>query len=215
MNDKDRQNHIESFVNDLGNYHADMTFNPWSETNDLFADYQGPQGRRNRLIAHMSCEPFLILLGDGAGFQGCATSGIPFTSERLIMEGAIPRVKPTGRLSGRPRPWSEPSASIMWRTLYEIGIAETKILWNAFPWHPHGPGNPASNRTPLAHETQIGGEWLDRLMSIYKDVPLVAVGKTSERLVKRLGINLTAAVRHPAWGGAPHFKNGIAELLAG
>ena len=73
------------------------TFNPWTDLDPTTdAEPDAPTQRLVRLRAHLDCSPHSILIGEAPGYQGCKVSGIPFTSERLILEGAIPRVKPKG-----------------------------------------------------------------------------------------------------------------------
>jgi len=201
-----------AFLRSISAYRAANVFNPWTER-DPGTDRRGhgPQARLARLCAHLDCAPALLLLGEAAGYQGCHVSGIPFTSERLLLAGAIPRIAaPAGRLSTRPSPWSEPSATIVWGALHELGLAGRTILWNAFPWHPHRPGNPQSNRTPTAGEVEQGTPALAALLAAFPDVHVVAVGRKAEALLRDLG-RVEAAVRHPAMGGAERFR---AELRA-
>ncbi len=58
--------------------------------------------------------------------------------------------------------WSEPSARIVWKALYEFGIAERTVLWNTFAFHQHKPGEPYTNRTPRSDEVEAN-ERADRL----------------------------------------------------
>jgi len=132
-------------------------FNPWRDcsADDLLANT--PESRLHRLAQHLDCAPDFILCGEAPGYQGCVRSGIAFTSERLLIEGAIPRVsRVAGRLTERRLPFSEPSATIVWKTLYKLGIAEKTILWNAVQLHPYMPGNRLSNRTPTPAEIALG-----------------------------------------------------------
>src|SRR5690606_29435965 len=82
-------------------------FNPWVERCPDDLDSNGPEEKLRRLAAHLECAPDFILCGEAAGYQGCRHSGIAFTSERLLGEGAIPRVAATGRLTSRRLPFSE------------------------------------------------------------------------------------------------------------
>jgi len=203
---------LAAFIRSIGAYRAANVFNPWAER-DPGTDRrgQGAGARLARLRAHLDCVPSLLLLGEAAGYQGCHVSGIPFTSERLLLESAIPRVDaPAGPLSTRRSPWSEPSATIVWGTLHELGLAGRTILWNAFPWHPHRPGNRQSNRTPTAGEIGAGAAPLAALLAAFPDVHVVAVGRKAEMLLRGFG-RVEAAVRHPAMGGAQRFR---AELRA-
>lgn len=209
----DRAGAVRAFIDDLAKVRADMTFNPWGEACASMADHFGPEGRRERLAAHMDCDARLILIGEAGGYQGLHYSGIAFTSERLLCEGMIPRIEATPRLTGRPRPWSEPSATIVWRTLNELGLAEWTVLWNAYPFHPHAPTNELSNRTPLRTEAQSGLEWLRRFVAFFPNALLVSVGRVSARAIEDAGLELNGMVRHPANGGATKFATGLKALF--
>jgi|GEM_PF-4935446 hypothetical protein len=112
-------------------------FNPWQDHCPHDANTNGPVEKRERLGRHLDCDPTLILVGEAPGYQGCRYSGIAFTSERLLIEGVIPRIPALPqRLSTRRLPFSEPSATIVWKTLFRLGIAERTILWNALQLHP-------------------------------------------------------------------------------
>jgi uracil-DNA glycosylase len=191
------------------------TFNPWTDhdpTTD--AEPNAPAQRLARLRAHLDCSPHSILIGEAPGYQGCKVSGIPFTSERLVLEGTIPRVKPKDhRLSTRTRPWSEPSATIVWGALHELGIADRILLWNAYPWHPHKPGNLHSNRTPTPDERASGRPVLLALLEAFPDARLFALGRQAEHTLAALGIPATP-LRHPAMGGATKFRVGLRRALS-
>ncbi len=169
-----------------------------------------------RLRAHLATEASFVLLGEAAGYQGCKVSGIPFTSERLILEGAIPRIAaPPGRLTSRPRPWSEPSATTVWKTLQALGIASRTVLWNAYPWHPHKPGALHSNRTPSRTERQSGVSVVQGLLRLFPGAQVFAVGRNAESSLAELGIPATC-LRHPSMGGAATFAMQLqAALRAG
>jgi hypothetical protein len=153
-----------------------------------------------------------VLVGEAAGYQGCKVSGIPFTSERLILAGAIPRIDvPAGRLSSRIRPWSEPSATTMWKTLHALGVASRTVLWNAYPWHPHKSGTCHSNRTPARAERLAGMPVLQALLRLYPDAQVFAVGRNAEGSLAELGVAATS-LRHPSMGGATAFAQ---QLRAG
>lgn len=174
----------------------------------------GAVARAERLQCHFSCTPKLILIGEAPGYQGAHFSGVAFTNELLIMRGAIPRVSSTFRLTVRHNPWSEPSATIVWGALKDLGLAEHTVLWNTFAWHPHRPGDLLSNRTPRPEEVQNGLPVLKAFLAMFRGVPLVPVGKVAERALANVGIDPLAAVRHPAMGGATEFRRGLAALRA-
>lgn len=183
-----------------------QVFNPWSMHHagmDLAAD--AARLRTQRLVAHLSVEAHYVLVGEAAGYQGCKVSGIPFTSERLLLAGQIPRVpQPAARLTSRLRPWSEPSATTVWKTLHELGIAARTVLWNAYPWHPHKPGLLLSNRTPTRTERLAGVPVLHAYLRLFPGARVFAVGRNAECSLAELSIACTP-LRHPSMGGALEF----------
>jgi len=189
-------------------------FNPWRDHDpgtDALAD--AAAARLLRLRAHLDAKPVWLLLGEAAGYQGAHVSGIPFTSERLLLAGEIPRVDVGGRrLSTRPRPWSEPSATTVWDTLHRLGRQDSTLLWNAYPWHPHRPGEPQSNRTPTPAERRAGLPVLEALLEAFPDVRCFAVGRNAEASLAEVGCQATP-LRHPSMGGATQFRLGLRQAL--
>jgi uracil-DNA glycosylase len=192
----------------------DGLFNPWRDACLHDAAGNGPAQKLERLARHLDCDAEFILVGEAPGYQGCRYSGIAFTSERLLGEGAIPRIPaPASRLSTRRLPFSEPSATIVWKTLYRLGIAERTLLWNAVQLHPHRADDLWSNRTPTPAEVSLGAPAMRMLIEAYPAAKVVAVGKKSEGLLQEMGISVAGAVRHPANGGATEFAAGLKDLM--
>lgn len=188
-------------------------FNPWKDVCPHDAAGNGPEQKLARLALHLDCAPQFILTGEAPGYQGCRYSGIAFTSERLLGEGAIPRIGAMSRLSDRRLPFSEPSATIVWKTLYRLGIADRTILWNALQLHPHRPDSLWSNRTPTPAEISLGEPALRMLIDAYPNARIIAVGKKAEGLLRDMGIPIAGSVRHPANGGATEFATGLGNLM--
>jgi uracil-DNA glycosylase len=193
---------------------SDHVYNPWVDADplDLPVAAAGPAARLARLTAHFAVDARLILVGEAAGYQGCHFSGMAFTNEKLLLAGSIPRVRIDGRITARPLPWCEPSATVVWGALHAHGLAERTVLWNAYAWHPHKPGDLYSNRTPTRTEVEDGKAVLDAVLDHFRDAWVVAVGQVSGRTLRSLGREPAAVVRHPAMGGANAFRAGIAEL---
>lgn len=189
-------------------------FNPWRDCCPHDTASNGPAEKLERLALHLDCNPEFILAGEAPGYQGCRYSGIAFTSERLLGEGTIPRIPALAeRLSDRRLPFSEPSATIVWKTLYRLGIEERTLLWNAMQLHPHRPDNIWSNRTPTPEEIRLGEPALRMLIEAFPAARIVAVGKKSEGLLREMGIPIAGSVRHPANGGATEFSAGLKGLM--
>jgi hypothetical protein len=192
----------------------DGLFNPWRDHCPSDAVGNGPSDKLARLALHLDCQTAYILIGEAPGYQGCRYSGIAFTSERLLIEGAIPRIPVIcGRLSNRHLPFSEPSATVVWKTLYRLGIAERTILWNAVQLHPHQLDKIWTNRTPTPAEIDLGTPALRILIEAFPNAKLIAVGKKAEGLLQKMGVVVTGSVRHPAFGGAAEFASGLSALI--
>jgi hypothetical protein len=190
----------------------DGLFNPWKTFCDLDTPENGPCSRFARLVRHLDCDAKLILVGEAPGYQGCRYSGVAFTSERLLCEGVIPRMAPTPRLSMRKLPFSEPSATIVWKTLYRLGMAEDTILWNALQMHPFQEHNVWSNRTPSDEEIALGERAMRLLQASFPKARIIAVGRKAEGLLHEMGVRTAGQVRHPANGGAVEFAQGLEAL---
>lgn len=185
-------------------------FNPWADICSDDLDTNGPAAKRARLARHLDCDARFILCGEAPGWQGMRHTGLAFTSERLVVEGAVPRVDEQGsRLTTREAPFAEPSATLVWRSLYALQIAEQVVMWNAVPLHPFVIGSPSTNRTPTDGELGLGKQALQVLLAAYPKAQVIAVGKKAAEQLARLGVTPAAAVRHPANGGARAFAEGM------
>lgn len=178
----------------------------------------GPPGNRIRrrnlalaLEAALEHRPDLVLIGEAPGYNGARRTGVPFTSERLLLEGRWP----PGRINAGRGPTlagddarisAEPTATIVCRELEALGLAA--IGWNAYPLHPHRPGVEQSNRPPRASEIVLGLPWLARICGLFAGVPVVALGRVAAAALTTLGVP-HARLRHPARGGARQFATGL------
>lgn len=129
------------------------------------------------------------------------------------MDGAIPRLNRHDRLSSRPRPWSEPSARILWELLYRYGMAEHVVLWNTCPFHPFGKG-PYSNRAPTASEVRLGLPFLELLAEANPAARFLAIGNRAAGAMSTLGIP-HEALRHPAYSGKTELDSQLKALNLG
>ena len=147
----------------------------------------------------------VLAVGEAAGYQGMRWSGIAFTSEFDLLRWG----DPYRRSSRRPRPWKEPSGTIVHGVLEEFGAERRVILWNTVPTHPYLPGQPLSNRRPTRPEVAAGLPYVQRLIDIVRPRLVVGVGRiAADTLVSR-----AVYVRHPAQSGATAFRAGMREVL--
>ena len=149
-------------------------------------------------------EADVIAVGEAAGYQGMRWSGIAFTSEfDLLRWGA-----PFRRSSRRPRPWKEPSGTIVHGILEQLGAERRVILWNTVPTHPYLPGRPLSNRRPTREEIAAGRVVVERLVDLVQPRVLVGVGR-----IACAALPEAHYVRHPAQSGATAFRAGMRQIL--
>lgn len=201
---------ITQFITDLAAQSAlPNVQNPW--------DYSRPENelRRENLFHYLSLlrerTPNVLLVGEAPGYRGCARVGIPFTSERQILEHPFFTTQSGFSVPAGEKPVAEASASIVWKTFDALDFYP--LMWATFPYHPHQPGKPASNRPPTAVEIRLGQPFLTRLLDLYQITEVVAVGRVAERTLGDLEITATP-VRHPAHGGATQFSAGLAAFIA-
>jgi uracil-DNA glycosylase len=167
-----------SFVERLAAARIGATFNQYADS----------QLRRERLAAYLAerADTPLLVVGEAPGYRGTRISGIPLTSERLLT-GTGP---------------AEATATIVHRTLAELGLAHDVLLWNLVPTHP---GTATSNRPPTRAEIDHSEPFLSELA---RGRRIVAVGRLAHA---RLG---GPYVRHPSHGGASAFRSGLVAALA-
>lgn len=149
-------------------------------------------------------EADVIAVGEAAGYQGMRWSGIAFTSEFDLLHWG----DPYRRSSRRPRPWKEPSGTIVHGILGELDAEQRVILWNTVPTHPYLPGKPLSNRRPTREEITAGRILVQRLLDIVRPRVLIGIGR-----IACAALPGAQYVRHPAQSGATAFRLGMRALL--
>lgn len=220
----------ERFVTSLSDYRAPAVFNPWAEVDgDNEQGHQGPDIRRRQLSCYLKERIGVadsLLCAEAIGYQGGHFSGIPMTSERLLLGGLVHKglhpemvfrglvPQRTSLPAVRQQGFTEPTATIVWGFLADQKIDPRRVvLWNAFPWHPYQPQRGLlSNRTPTDEELAAGHKVLQQLLALGRFRQVIAVGEKSALQLHKLGITATK-VRHPANGGAGRFRVQMHELL--
>src|SRR5499427_4790406 len=149
-------NSVERFVRLLKQSPFGSVFNPWwevDEQNDIARI--APMIRRQQLRAYLEQRlgrAKIAIIGEALGYRGGHFSGIPMTSERLLL-GRSRKIQVTSsdffsdigpRRTSRPGKcpdgFSEPTATIVWSTLLKLDVKPDEfVLWNAFPWHSFDP----------------------------------------------------------------------------
>lgn len=220
----------EQFVANLSAYRSPEVFNPWGQVDaEHEIDGQGALVRRRQLQQYLQeriGRARTLLLAEAIGYQGGHFSGIPMTSERLLLGGLQHKgltaemvfcdlsVQRTSDPQLKPQGFTEPTATIVWGFMAEHGIdPRSVVLWNAFPWHPFQKSKGLlSNRTPTDVELVAGHKILLQMLELGHFSQVVAVGEKAALQLQGLGI-AAAKVRHPANGGAGKFRSQLLELL--
>jgi hypothetical protein len=238
---------VEKFINLLKRSPSGAVFNPWwqvDEQNDIGRN--APGIRRKQLHAYLKkrlSNAKVALIGEAVGYRGGHFSGIPMTSERMLLgkqqdivaalsqrrslqvpgDGGqrpplqiLSGIKPrrTSKPSVCPDGFSEPTATIVWGTLLEIGVLPGEfVLWNAFPWHSFDPrAGLLSNRMPNKLEQAAGLPALKTFLELFRCNQIVGLGKVAAAQLEQLGVK-AHCVRHPASGGAKLFREQIAKIV--
>lgn len=229
---------IEDFIETLKNFDMDKmdnVFNPWKdydENHDF--DKYSPEIRCCNLCKYLTArkDATYILIAEAPGFQGCHFSGVPMTSERLILQDKyglgkiglnLQRTSKTN-LTNVPKivqdfGFCEPTATIVWNQIVdEIGIdSKDFVLWNAFPFHPYKyENNMLTNRKPKKKEILDTKIILSLFLELFdKKQRIICIGNVSKNTlgnILKVDFKLDK-VRHPANGGANDFRNEIQNLI--
>lgn len=159
--------------------------------------------------------PKVILVGEAPGYRGCGLTGVPFTSERILVEGAAGLFGSDSSfqiLGDRLKPISEASATIVWETLQNY-LDNLPLIWNACPFHPHKLGNVHSNRPPKQPELLIGIKILRNLLNLFPEINcVVAVGNRADEAMTQHNIE-HYKIRHPSHGGKKDFQAGAKQIF--
>lgn len=160
------EKNVNNFINELANFQdMDNVFNPWKDYDekhdkDTNSHILRCDNLKKYLLARENAK--YILIAEAPGYQGCHFSGIPMTSERLILTdryelGNLKRTSDENKLSKAKiytpnfpngkniaktvikNGFKEPTATIVWKQMVDIlKLKPTDfVLWNAFPFHPY------------------------------------------------------------------------------
>lgn len=178
-------------------------------------------------LAHRQTTARFILVAEAPGYRGARFTGVPMTSERMLQRNGRAAVFGDPRLFRRTshaaicrrdieraEGLAESTATVVWKALAAAGTESDAVLWNAFPFHPHRPGEPLSNRRPTARELEATADVLPHLLSLFPGARVVAIGTVARERLRAIGVE-AVAVRHPANGGAAAFRAGMRGVVGG
>ncbi len=230
---------VLSFIEQLAHYPTlPHLFNPWQDTDINLAydlNLNAAQIRRMQLAVYLNeriDSANIILIAEAPGYQGARFSGIPMTSERMLL-GHHTHVKPSDIFNcytdfpsiniplrtSRPSliragqcGMNEPTATIVWSHLLQAGFSARQfVLWNTVAFHPHQTNDLMTNRTPTSHEVTTLSPLLYGFLALFPHIKVVALGKIAHTALSRMAIE-SVAVRHPSMGGANQFRQQLQNL---
>ena len=210
------QKQIDAFIDQLAQTPtAPDTYNEYAPPDPYNAIRRA--NFRHYLLTMAERQPAVMLVMEAPGYRGCRLTGVPVTSRKILLEG-VPALGLFGDgFADVPEPGferikGEQSATIVWGTLAELGVAP--VIWNTYPFHPHRPGEALTNRKPRRGEIEQGQVFLRAMLDLFTPQKVIAVGNVAHETLAALGLDC-AKVRHPAQGGKNDFVAGLRALLAG
>lgn len=188
---------------------------------DVYNPYHLSQGERASICCanlsyyfetHLANRTNILLIGEALGHRGGRLTGIPFTSEQILLDNRYQSLIDFApcQVLNRASPAGEQTATIVWNGFSTLKYAP--LCWNAFPFHPHKPDAPTSNRPPSAKELAIGCRYIELILSLCPQLTLVAVGRRAERALSLLDMP-HRGIRHPSHGGKRAFLSGLKKVV--
>ena len=202
-----------SFAESLGTLRFDCVFNPYFDCCDEHDHPGSAQIRRHNLTVVLGAASEMgidsMWLGRDLGYRGGRRTGLALTDEaHLWLIRSTFRNAPVQQatITG---PVKERTAHEIWKMVRQL--PSPPFLWNVFPFHPHEPERPMTNRPHSKREAELCEDILDTLLNWLKPRRLVALGQDAHKALVRFGRD-AVCVRHPSYGGQADFIAGIRKI---
>lgn len=150
-----------------------------------------------------------IWMGRDLGYRGGRRTGLALTDEERL--GLFARLYPgTIPVKATKGPVvAERTASEIWNVL--LRLDQPPLLWNVFPFHPHEPGDPMTNRRFTAKELAMVSELNHQLVAWLKIKKIICIGQDAAGYARSMGLQVEC-VRHPSYGGISDFRSGMQRV---
>ena len=202
-----------AFVAALAEIQLHGVFNPYRDQCDVHDLSNAPALRRKNLRGYLGAVEELgtdtIWMGRDLGYRGGRRTGLALTDEaRLsIFTHHYPGSSPSKATKGPVV--SERTAAEIWAVLSRL--EQPPLLWNVFPFHPHEPNDPMTNRRFAARELAEVTDLNRTLIKWLGIKRIICIGQDATAYAATFGIEVDC-VRHPSYGGVTDFRNGMQRI---
>jgi uracil-DNA glycosylase len=188
-------------------------FNPYADCCEVHDRADAARLRKKNLKsfleAALDSKVNTIWIARDLGYRGGRRTGVPLTDEvHLGLVGKLLGGIELKRATRGPVV-AERTAAVVWKVIARLD--QPVVLWNVFPFHPHEPDDPFSNRCHTPAEREKTLPLLETLIDMFQPERLVAIGRDAQLALKDIDIPVTM-VRHPSYGGQNEFIAGLYEL---
>lgn len=202
-----------AFVNALSALKLDNVFNPYADRCPIHDRADAVAARRRNLRGYLKAAAEIgidtIWMGRDLGYRGGRRTGLALTDEYHLPEMTQRYPGSSFKQATMGAALAERTATEIWSVLRAIDLPP--LLWNVFPFHPHEPGNPFTNRKFTARELQQVNELNCTLVKWLNVKRVVAIGQDAYNYASRLDVEVVA-IRHPSYGGIRDFRDGMSAL---
>jgi uracil-DNA glycosylase len=200
------------FVAALTDYRLAGVFNPYADVCPVHDRADAAKRRRANfkgfLQAAIAARVDTLWIARDLGYRGGRRTGVPLTDEVHLAQMAQLFGGVSVQRATRGPVVAERTAAIVWQVIAQIG--RPVLLWNVFPFHPHEPDDPFSNRCHTRAEREACKPLLMTLLEMVQPRQLIAIGRDAQAALGDMGVS-AAAVRHPSYGGQAEFIAGLFE----